>query len=305
MNGKLIDKIGLGTWKSSETDVKKAVEAAISCGYRHIDCAWEYGNEEFVGEAISNKIKDGTVARNQLFVTSKLWNDHHEPQHVRKYFLQSLGRLKLEYLDLYLMHFPTGYKVEKKEDGDDIYSDVDYMVTWKEMEKLVGEGLVRSIGVSNFNSHQLARVLEEGEVVPVVNQIEVHPYLTNHDLVDFCRQNKVVVTAFSPFASPDRSWAPKDEKRLLEDPKLAEVAGEMKVTPAQTVLAYLLKRGLVVIPKSATPSRIKSNYEALDIEISEKHFNQVDALNKNFRALALEYDLPHKYYPWKNEYKED
>jgi len=158
----------------------------------------------------------------------------------------------------------------------------------QEMEKLVHEGLVRSIGVSNFNSYQLARVLNEGEVKPVVNQIEVHPYLTNHHLVDFCRQNKVVVTAFSPFASPDRSWAPKDEKRLLEDPQLMKIADEMGATPAQTVLAYLLKRDLVVIPKSATPSRIKSNYEALDIEISEKHFNQIDALNKNFRALALE-----------------
>jgi len=205
-NGFDLKMIGLGTWKATNEEVKVAVETAIDAGYRHIDCAWEYGNEVGVGLGIENKIIDKTVTRKDLFITSKLWNDHHEIEHVKPAFMESLNRLKLQYLDLYLMHFPTGYKKEKTADGEDIYSDVDYITTWKEMEKLVKDGFVRSIGVSNFNQFQLNRLLQVAEIKPVVNQIEVHPFLTNEKLVEFCQQNQVVVTAFSPFASPDRPW---------------------------------------------------------------------------------------------------
>lgn len=305
-NGLKIGTVGLGTWKSTNEEVKTAVEVAIDCGYRHIDCAWEYGNEEAVGKAIQNKLQDNTITREELFVTSKLWNDHHEVEHVRSAFMESLNWLKLEYLDLYLMHFPTGYKKEKKEDGDDIYSEVDYMTTWKEMEKLVDDGLVRSIGVSNFNQYQLGRVLRESRIRPQVNQIEVHPYLPSIELVEFCQRSHVTVTAFSPFASPDRSWAPPDEVSLLDEPALVEMGKEVgSRSPAHIVLRYLIQRGLVVIPKSKTPERIRSNIQVFDFELSSKQMNSIASLDKNFRALALEYDLPHKYYPWKENYCEE
>jgi len=306
-SGQRVKVVGLGTWKSTNEEICKAVEFAIDAGYRHFDCAWEYGNEAGVGEAIQKKIEDETVKREDLFITSKLWNDHHEPQHVRAAFMESLGRLKLKYLDLYLMHFPTGYKKEKAADGNDIYSDVDYLTTWKEMEKLVSDGLVRSLGVSNFNKFQLSRLLAAKGCLqrPVMNQIEVHPYLTSCDLVEFCAEKNVAVTAFSPFASPDRPWAPEGEKRLMDDPALEEIGKKMKKTPAQVVLRYLMQRGLIVIPKSLNPDHIKSNLEVCDFELDSEQMKAISNLNKNFRALALEYDLPHKYYPWKNDYVEN
>jgi len=264
-----MDSVGLGTWKSKPGEVRQAVEAAIDSGYRHIDCAWCYANEEEVGAGLECKLKAGKVKREELFITSKLWCCFHEPSRVRGAVMETLKWLKLDYLDLYLMHNPVGYKfVEGKpfpllENGKMENNDIDYMDTWKEMEKLQKEGLVKSIGVSNFNSVQLARVIKEGNIKPAVNQIEIHPYFTQEPLVDFCQKNDVVVTAYSPFASPDNPWLKEGYKSVLDDSKIKEIADKLKRTPAQVILRYLIQRGLIVIPKSVTPSRIDANYKVV------------------------------------------
>ncbi|KAG0721132.1 1,5-anhydro-D-fructose reductase [Chionoecetes opilio] len=195
--------------QSKPGEVTQAVKDAISCGYRHIDCALVYGNECEVGAAIKAKLEDGTVKREDLFITSKCWNTFHSKELVLPTLKESLGNLGLQYLDLYLIHWPMGYKegvgrFPSDSNGKTIYSEVDYLETWLAMEEAFRSGLVKSIGVSNFNKKQIERVLKEGTIKPVTNQIECHPYLNQKKMVDFCRAKEICVTAYSPLGSPDR-----------------------------------------------------------------------------------------------------
>jgi len=308
--GQKMDVVGLGTWKSKPGEVQLAVEAAIDCGYRHIDCAWAYQNETEVGAAIKSKIEEGVIKREDLFVTSKLWNCFHEPDMVEKAIKETLGWLELDYLDLYLVHNPVAYKfIEGKpfpidENGKCQNTELDYMETWKEMEKLKEKGLTRSIGVSNFNQVQLARVIKEGKIKPSVNQIEIHPYHTHEDMANFCKKNKVVVTAYSPFGSPDNPWLKEDYKPVLQDKVLAEIAKRLNVSPAQVILRYLVQRGFTVIPKSVTPSRIQSNYKVFDFKLGDADMKKIAAMNKNYRTCSFHWDIGNKYYPFAENYSE-
>jgi len=308
-SGHHMDVVGLGTWKSKPDEVRQAVESAIDCGYRHIDCAWCYQNEHEVGAGLENKFKEGKVKREDLFITSKLWCCFHEPERVRPALMETLKWLKLDYLDLYLMHNPVGYVyVEGEpfpllENGKMRNTDMDYMETWKAMEKLQEEGLVRSIGISNFSKEQTARVLKEGKIKPAVNQIEIHPNLTQEPLVDFCQKEGVVVTAYSPFASPDNPWLKDGYKSPLQDSTVNEIAKKVDKTPAQVILRYLMQRNLIVIPKSVTPSRIKSNYEVFDFKLDAEDMAKIGKLNKNYRTCLFEWDVGHKYYPFADDKK--
>lgn len=228
-------------------EVTQAVKDAIDVGYRHIDCAYVYGNEDEVGEGITAKISEGVVKRykinkiltknhsNQyfyfllfredLFITSKLWNTFHRPDLVVPALKKTLESLKTSYLDLYLIHWPFAYKEEGDnfpKDADDkiLFSDVDFVDTWKAMEETVDLGLAKSIGISNFNAAQTQRVLDSCRIKPVTNQIECHPYLTQQKLGAFLKSVDIVVTAYSPLGSPNRPWVTKDDPVLLEDPKV-------------------------------------------------------------------------------------
>jgi len=305
-SGYEINVVGLGTWKSPKGMVKQAVESAIDCGYRHIDCAWLYKNEDEVGAALQKKIQEKKVERNQLFITSKLWGCFHEPSMVRRALTQSLQNLKLDYLDLYLIHFPVGYKFYEGVTTpflDDAKTkvesnDIDYMETYKELEKLQKEGLIRSIGVSNFNIEQVDRVLRLSEIKPAVNQIEIHPYLSQVGLVEFCQRHDVVVTAYSPFSSPDNPRKRPDYVPVLENTTIKEIAKKLEKTPGQVVLRYLLQRNLVVIPKSVTPSRIQSNYEVFDFNLDDSEMEKIGKLNKDYRCITFPWDKDHQYYPF-------
>ncbi|CAB3373312.1 Hypothetical predicted protein [Cloeon dipterum] len=305
MDGTSIPVLGLGTWKSKPGEVKAAVEAAISAGYRHIDCSPVYENEAEVGDAIAAKIKDGTVTREKLYIVSKLWQTYHEPDDVEAGLKVTLKDLQVEYLDLYLMHFPIGFKQQsghtsaRDANNQIITTDRDYVDTWKAMEKLVEKKLVRSIGVSNFNEKQIDRILENCTIKPVTNQVECHPYFNQKSLSDHCANKGIILTAYSPFASPDRSWASPDEPKLLEDPALVAVAKKYNKTVANILLRYQIERGHITIPKSVSPDRITQNKHIFDFKMEPSDISHIEKLNRpDGRVVLMSFCKDHKYYPF-------
>jgi len=306
---KTIPLVGLGTWKSPPGQVYEAVKYAIlEGGYRHIDCAHVYQNEEEVGRALQEVMSSGAVKREDLFITSKLWNTFHSTHLVKPALEKTLADLKLDYLDLYLIHWPFGFKegtgelMPSDEAKKPLGSDVDYLDTWKGMEECVKAGLTKTIGVSNFNKDQLTRLMASAEIKPVCNQVECHPYLPQSDLIKFCRENNITVVAYSPLGSPDRPWAKPGDPSLMDDPKIVDIAKKYNKSPAQILIKFQTQRGVVVIPKSVTPARIKSNIEVFDFELTDDEIKTIEGLNRGWRACAFEVMKDHKYYAFNTPY---
>jgi len=305
-NGEVFPIFGLGTWKSKPGEVTQAVKDAIDIGYRHIDCAHIYGNEKEVGAAIKAKIAEKVVKREDLYITSKLWNTMHKPDLVEPALRATLSNLGLEYLDLYLIHWPFGLKeggelFPTNPDGTTAYSNVDYLDTWKAMEAVNKKGLAKSIGVSNFNKKQLERLIANSSVVPANNQIEIHPYLVQSKLSEFCKSKGITVTAYSPLGSPDRPWAKPGDPQLLEDPKIKELAAKYKKTPAQVVLKYQVQRGHITIPKSVTKSRIRENFEIWDFDLTPEDIKLINTFDCNGRICPYDDAYTHKDHPFVND----
>ncbi|XP_044928276.1 1,5-anhydro-D-fructose reductase isoform X2 [Mustela putorius furo] len=272
-----IPALGLGTWQAAPGEVTEAVKLAIDAGYRHFDCAYLYHNESEIGAGIQCKIKEGVVKREDLFIISKLWCTSHEKSLVKAACTKSLRALKLDYLDLYLIHWPMGFKA---------------------MEDLVVMGLVKAIGVSNFNHEQLERLLNKPSLRfrPVTNQIECHPYLTQKDLIRFCQSRDVSVTAYRPLGGSSEGMD------LMNDPVIQRVAQKYNKSPAQILLRFQIQRNVIVIPKSVNPKRILENIQVFDFELSEQDMNDIFGLDRNFRMCRLPIAVNHKDYPFNIDY---
>lgn len=283
--------LGLGTWKSEPQEVYRAVRSAIEVGYRHIDCAAIYQNEEEVGRALSDAVEAGDVRRQDLWITSKLWNDSHAPEQVRPALEASLSKLRLDYLDLYLIHWPVALKhgTELPRGPEDFIqlSEIPLESTWSAMLKVSEEGLARGVGVSNFSQTKVEQVRDATGETPAVNQIELHPYLQQTKLLEACKRLGVVVTAYSPLGSPDSAQmlGRDDDVLLLEHPVIADIADVHGATPGQILIAWALARGTAVIPKSVHPHRIAENWAAREVELTEEDMAAIAALDTHQRKV--------------------
>lgn len=291
-NGDTVHAIGLGTWKSKGNDLKEAVKNALYMGYRHIDTAAVYDNEEVIGEALAEVFAEGKIFREDVFITSKLWNDSHQDGYVIPALEKTLKKLKLDYLDLYLVHWPVAFRsgVGFPQKPSDYLSleEVPIIETWKQMETAKNEGMTKHIGVSNFSKKKLKSLIEKATIKPEMNQVELHPLLQQKDLIKYCKSENVLVTAYSPLGSGDRSDAMKgkDEPNLMEIEELQAIARKNNATTAQVLIYWHNERGNAAIPKSTTKNHIEANFQAANASLSKEDMKAIEALNKDYRFIT-------------------
>ena len=306
-NGQSIPLLGLGTWKSEPGQVKDAVRTAIEAGYRHIDCAHVYANEREVGEALAECFEAGICTRDDLFITSKLWNDcHGDETDILAGLQHTLDQLQLDYLDMYLIHWPvplqkgsdfaTGLKFHTVEEKP-------FSKTWKGMEAAVKAGKTKGIGVSNWSILKLKELLEDHslQIPPAINQVERHPYMQQNSLADFCRRHNILITCYSPLGSLDRPAAFKgnDEPQILTCETIGDIAHRVNATPAQVVLKWAMQQGTSTIPKSVNPKRILENLQAVQLpDLSDEDMKAISALDAHRRIVKGEFWTAAPGSPW-------
>ncbi|MDR6563570.1 MULTISPECIES: aldo/keto reductase [unclassified Arcicella] len=290
-NNDSIPMLGLGTWKSAKGEIYQTVRKAIEIGYRHFDCALIYGNEHEIGQAISDAINNKEVTRNELWITSKLWNNRHKKVDIQPTIEITLDSLKLEYLDLYLIHWPVALlnNVNYPKDGSEMVDlkHIPLVETWQGMIALKENNLTKHIGVSNFSIKKINELINETGVCPEALQLELHPFLQQNKIVDFANANNIILTGFCPLGSSDRpiNRITAGEPKLFENKTIIDIAQEKGNTPAQIMLAWAINRGTSVIPKSVNPQRLKENIEAADIELTPLKMEKINKLDQHYRYI--------------------
>ncbi|MCJ1461508.1 hypothetical protein MMC07_000105 [Pseudocyphellaria aurata] len=281
--GAEIPAVGFGTWQDADAQ-EDAVTEALKAGYKHIDTARIYGTEPAVGRAI----KKSGIPRDQIFITTKLWNNSHNPEDVEPALDASLKDLDVEYVDLYLIHWPSPFKAgdvlfPRGSDGKALTGDADYVDTYKALEKVFKSGKAKAIGISNFSRKELERLLKETTVVPAAHQIELHPWLQQKEFVEFNKSKGIHVSQYSPFGNQNEIYdGGKHLSKLIEEPTLVEIGKKYNKNGAQTALAWGINNGHSVLPKSKTPSRIKSNLEG-DFKLEPEDLKALNGLDKKLR----------------------
>lgn len=297
--GGQMPSVGLGLWKIDKPKTAETVRSAIECGYRHVDAACDYGNEQEAGAGVRQSLASGVCSRDQLWVTSKLWNTYHRPQHVRPAAERTLADLGLEYLDLYLVHFPISLKyvsIEHRyppgwlfDPGVDnpkmMPESVPIRDTWEAMEKLLESGLVRHIGISNFGCALIRDLLSYARIRPSVLQVESHPYLVQSKLLRYCQQERIAYTAFSPLGAG--SYIPlgmaTEGDSVLNEPIIKDIAATHYKTAAQVVLRWGVQRGTAIVPKTGRVDRLRENIDLFDFALTEQDMHSIDLLDRHQR----------------------
>jgi D-xylose reductase len=298
-SGQQVPSVGLGLWKIEQDATAQVVQQAIDCGYRHFDSACDYGNEVQTGEGLAASLSKGIVKREDLWVTSKLWNTYHRKEHVRPALEKSLHDLQLDYLDLYLVHFPIAQNyvpIEERyppgwfADPEAAYPVVEadrvpIIETWRAMEDLVQTGLVKEIGVCNFGCSLLRDLMNQAEIPPAMLQIEMHPYLTQEKLTRFCHESNIGVTAFSPLGAQSyfQLNMAEDDESLLKHDLIKGIAAQHQRSPAQILLRWGVQRGTSVVPKTANIERLRENMAVYDFALSDEDMSAIAGLNRDRR----------------------
>jgi aldehyde reductase len=272
--------LGMGTLIPDPETTKNSVKYALEAGFRHFDCAERYRNESEVGEALKEGLIINNLTREDIFVTTKLWNTNHRPDRVEPAFETSLNRLQLDYLDLYLIHTPFAFQSGEEQDprdenGNVIYDDaVSLYDTWKAMERLVDKGKCRAIGLSDVNIHQLKEIYESARIKPAVVQVESHPYLPETELLEFCKEKEIIFLAFAPLGHGIKPG-------LLVDPVITEIASQIEKTPAQILLAWAVQRGTALLTTPKTAERAKENFNIA--QLSEEAIEKINSITTRQR----------------------
>ncbi len=296
-NGSKMPAIGLGTFGSdhvSNDAVAQAVKTAIEMGYRHIDCASVYGNEAEIGQVLAETLASGTVSRDELWITSKLWNDKHAEEDVIASCQKSVADLQLDYLDLYLVHWPfpnfhaKGCDVSSRSPDAKPYIHANFMKTWRQMEKLVEMGLVKNIGTSNMTQPKLELLLADAAIKPVINEMEIHPHFQQQELYDYVVSQDIQPVGFCPIGSPARPERDKssDDTVDTEDPVLCEIAAKHGLHPATLCVKWAEQRGQIPIPFSTNPRNMLANLKSLTSEkLSDAEMEALSKIDKNCRLI--------------------
>ena len=289
-NGDKMPALGLGTWLSKPGEVYKAILEAIRIGYRHFDCAHIYANESEIGEAFQQAFKEGLVRREELWITSKLWCDAHQKEAVLPALQTTLKHLQLDYLDLYLIHWPVAYHKHNSPKDPIVFISLDEIPlqeTWQAMIELKKEGLCKHIGVSNFSISKLQLLIDQFEVQPEMNQIELHPYLQQKEMLEFCNKQGIHLTAYSPLgsAAAEQKLEGSDIISLMKHPLIQKIAKQHQLSSAQVLIAWAIQRGTAVIPKSVHPQRLQQNFEASQTLLSNLSMGQIDQIDLHYRFI--------------------
>ena len=298
-DGSEFPTVGLGLWKIPGPDTANMVYSAIECGYRHLDSACDYGNEKEAGEGISKALNDGLCSREELWVTSKLWNTYHKQEHVRPALQRTLSDLGLDYLDLYLIHFPIALAYvpmeqryppgwffdENAENPDMQLARIPILETWQAMEDLKKAGLVKNIGVCNFGVSLLQDLMNSADEKPSVLQVERHPYLEQAKLLRFCQKNDIALTGFSPLGAGSylELGMASAEDSVLAEPCVKDIASVHGKTSAQVILRWGIQQGTCVIPKTSKVDRLRENLDVYDFVLSDSEMESISSLDRHQR----------------------